>query len=434
MEDEEFLAYMTQRLDSGSISEDDYMKAIHKNNGQQTPPELIEPKQALFSSLNALEKLLAPESPPKVVVRSTKNLLLIYGFVDSAGSGFGGTFLRNEYLHYRIGTWSSEEKNNSSNWKEFRNLVDELKEANEKGLLNGATVIFATDNQTVEQALHKGNSSDKELYELVLEFRLLEMHSGAVFIVTHVSGKRMIAQGTDGVSRGSLNQGVTTGSPMLLFCPWNKSAFDVQPNLLTWLRNNMWSDLEPLTPEDWYERGHDLNGGYYDTKGFWRNNIKKGKYIWAPPPAAADACLEQLRIARLKRQNSFHVIVIPKLMTPLWLRQLWKASDFIFSIEAKHEFWSESNYESLIVGVIFPFLSFPPYCLQRTPRLCDVGRQLSRMYKESDVAQRNFLSKFCTRFKNISSLQESVVLDLLYFKHKYNISQCGRKKKRKREE
>ena len=42
---------MTQRLDSGSISEDDYMKAIHKNNGQQTPPELIEPKQALFSSI-----------------------------------------------------------------------------------------------------------------------------------------------------------------------------------------------------------------------------------------------------------------------------------------------------------------------------------------------------------------------------------------------
>jgi hypothetical protein len=53
--------------------------------------------------------------------------------------------------------------------------------------------------------------------------------------------------------------------------------------------------------------------------------VTSGKYIWAPAPALADAALEEFRIAQIKRQKSTHVLVCPRLMTPLWLKQLYKA-------------------------------------------------------------------------------------------------------------
>jgi len=46
-----------------------------------------------------------------------------------------------------------------------------------------------------------------------------------VIHVIHVSGKRMIAQGTDGVSRGFLMEGVMAGDDMLSICGSWKVCF-----------------------------------------------------------------------------------------------------------------------------------------------------------------------------------------------------------------
>jgi hypothetical protein len=67
----------------------------------------------------------------------------------------------------------------------------------------------------VEAALHKGNSLSKKLFDLTLEVRRLEMQEGARILVSHISSERMKAQGTDGVSRGQLKEGVSTGNEML---------------------------------------------------------------------------------------------------------------------------------------------------------------------------------------------------------------------------
>ena len=48
----------------------------------------------------------------------------------------------------------------------------------------------------------------------------------------------MMAQGTDGYSRGDLENGVATGSHMLDFVPLNVSAFERQSNLEAWLRES----------------------------------------------------------------------------------------------------------------------------------------------------------------------------------------------------
>jgi hypothetical protein len=83
------------------------------------------------------------------------------------------------------------------------------------------------------------------------------MECDAEIIVSHVSGSRMIAQGTDGVSRGLLTEGVTSGLDMLSFIPLHLSAIERSPSLKDWVSSWLGEGTEFLTPEQWFSRGHD---------------------------------------------------------------------------------------------------------------------------------------------------------------------------------
>jgi hypothetical protein len=104
--------------------------------------------------------------------------------------------------------WTTEESEESSNWREFTNVVETLEEEAASGKLDKCILYFFTDNSTVESALYKGTSSSRKLLELVIRVRLLETKHSITLHVVHVSGKRMIAVGVDGISRGLLNEGV----------------------------------------------------------------------------------------------------------------------------------------------------------------------------------------------------------------------------------
>ena len=67
--------------------------------------------------------------------------------------------------------------------------------------------------------MYKGNSTSPKLFDLVVRLKLVEVKRGVKVLVTHVSGKRMQAQGTDRVPRGSLREGVALGKEMMLYCP-----------------------------------------------------------------------------------------------------------------------------------------------------------------------------------------------------------------------
>ena len=103
-------------------------------------------------------------------------------------------------MHYRIGTWGHDEEDNSSNWREFENLVAGMEDAGKRGWLQGSIVLLATDNKVVERALFKGNSSSKKLFDSVLRLKGLQLVYSCKILVTHVSGSCMIVQGTDGIS------------------------------------------------------------------------------------------------------------------------------------------------------------------------------------------------------------------------------------------
>ena len=177
----------------------------------KSSPEKIQVVPRFHTCLKALWRLFEQEEAHLVLVRTKIVYLLLYGFADASGTGFGSTFLSEEGVRFRIGTWEKDVESNSSNWKEFENVVKGLELEGSKGLLTGASVFLATNNTTVEGCLYKGNSTSEKLFDLVVRMKSLELKYGCQILVTKVSGLRMIAQGTDGVSRGQWKEGVTGG-------------------------------------------------------------------------------------------------------------------------------------------------------------------------------------------------------------------------------
>ena len=53
-----------------------------------------------------------------------------------------------------------------------------------------------------------------------------------------------------------------------------------------------------LEPAQWFMEGH-----------------TRGTFVWVPPPAAAEVVVEQLGRAWLKRPESMHIIIVPRVMT-----------------------------------------------------------------------------------------------------------------------
>ena len=83
----------------------------------------------------------------------------------------------------------------------------------------------------------------------------------------------MIAQGTDGCSRGSMMEGVMYGQDMISFVDLTRSAVERHSPLLEWVR--AWTGrptLQPLTPEGRFEEGHGIKGGYLDKHKVWIPN------------------------------------------------------------------------------------------------------------------------------------------------------------------
>jgi hypothetical protein len=325
-------------------------------------------------------------------------------------------------IRCRIGVWGKDDETLSSNYKEFENVVQTVEEEARNGMLNGASLYLFTDNSTVEGALFKGNTPSRKLFSLIVRFRKIQISCDADVIVSHVAGTRMIAQGTDGVSRGLLTEGVNAGLDMLSFVPLHLSAIERNPSLHRWVCSWLGNDAELLEPEQWFSRGHSHDGGSYDENGFWRLKIRPGKFIWAPPPAAADVAVEELRKALIKRRDCTHVFLCPRLLTPQWRRQLNKACDLVLFMGAGSEIWPPEMFEPLTIGLVFPFLSVRPWQVRGTPKMLSLGRTLSGLLKDTNVVTRDILRKLCEQMWDLRFMPENVVRRVLYFAPNNSIS------------
>ena len=236
----------------------------------------------------------------------------------------------------------------------------------------------------------------------------------------------MIAQGTDGCSRGFLMEGVMAGDNMLDFVDLAKSAVERSPSLIDWIRSWSESNLVPLSPEGWFEKGHGMAGGAKDDRGVWiPAHVSKGHtFLWTPPPAAADVALEELCKARHKRTDTYHVVAIPRLMQPRWRRLFNKVCDFTFAVSPGSSFWPDAMFEPLWVGVVLPFTHHRPWCLKRAPKLVEMGRDLREVLPESEAKARNILCQLWSLPRRLATMPEHMASGVLHMPRPRKVSHC----------
>jgi hypothetical protein len=107
----------------------------------------------------------------------------------------------------------------------------------------------------------------------------------------------MITQGSDGLSRGNLSEGVMRGEEMTSFIPLHLSALERSEALKVWIAS--WFSLndrplEFLEPIDWYERGHDIKGSTKSFDGQWLPEYVAGCYI-LNMVSSARSCIHSVR-------------------------------------------------------------------------------------------------------------------------------------------
>jgi len=203
--------------------------------------------------------------------------------------------------------------------------------------------------------------------------RLLEKDTSMRLHVIHVSGKRMIAQGTDGLSRVDMTEGVMRGRPMGDFVPLHLNCVERQRNLKEWLLTLFpHGQGKHLTPKEWMEEGQHT----------------QGHFLWTPPPSLGEAVGEFVSKARHKRPESLHIIAIPRLYTGLWRRPLSREADFYFKIPVGSSLWEECQHEPLLIFVCLPFESHRPWLFRHGNKLDQVVRSMREEGMWEDGGER----------------------------------------------
>jgi len=356
-------------------------------------PDRVSSVPRLRSDINALLRLSQSESAPCRRIRPKFSASVLYGFGDASGTAFGATsqFQHSSDIHFQFGQWlTSVTKEESSNWREFTNLVEYLEERGAEGQLFDSEVFMFTDNSTAEAAFWKGTSKSRKLLDLVLRLRELEMQTGMILHIIHVSGKRMIAQGTDGLSRGDHSTGVMTGQSLTAFVPIHLDAFQRSPPLREWMEQVLSQcNAKFLSPEGWFE-----------------NHTAHDTFVWSPPPAAADVVVERFGIARHKRPNTLHVLLIPRLMTGRWRKMLAKHTDRYFRITWNPIWNMKDQFEPLLMFVALPFLPHQPRFQERSDLVDGLERALCdpELQEISPSSQRDLLCQLLGQARSLRSM------------------------------
>jgi len=346
----------------------------------EAPPE-VKATPGLVRDAKALLQFFAPEAPLLLPVRPRSKDMVAYVGGDASGNGFGaGTQIGGDRVYVQHGQWKEEDSKRGSNWREGANLANRLLRDIAAGRLDEREVWVVTDNRTWASVCNKGTSTSQQLYDLMIELRIAVRDHGIFLHVLHVSGRRMIKMGFDGLSRGDFETGVMTGKDVRDFLPLDEGAFEMAGKPLTsWVQSWMGDDWSPpLSPEGWFTTGH-----------------QPGTHVWAPPPAAALDALEQLSMARLKRPfEGTHVVLIPRLLyEEEWRRRFEKEVDVWFHMSTG-EAWPNFCCEPLVVGISFPMRREEPWLLRRSPPVVELGRAMQEVSKTSNLELGGVLREF----------------------------------------
>jgi hypothetical protein len=92
-------------------------------------------------------------------------------------------------------------------------------------------------------------------------------------------------------------------------------------------------DLAPLPPKYWFTLGHGVDGGHYNSEHCWMPTLSHlTTFLWAPPPAAAYAAIDELALSRYKRPHLRHLFICPRLCTHMWRKKLYKTANLVLDL------------------------------------------------------------------------------------------------------
>mmetsp|Transcript_3766 Transcript_3766/g.5136 ORF Transcript_3766/g.5136 Transcript_3766/m.5136 type:complete len:248 (+) Transcript_3766:5698-6441(+) len=242
-----------------------------------------------------------------------------------------------------------------------------------------------------ESSFYNGVSkTSKFFHQLIEPMRVLQMKGWIHPHVIWVAGRRMIEQGTDGISRGDLNSGALVGKDFLWYVPLHKSI------LVRWTKSREWWNAvvpEGKAGKDWF----------WIQPGMWGDNdIHKNyeQFIWTCPPCNADVCVECLTEVGRIWPFKTHIFLSPAIMTPQWRKQLGKASDILINIVPGVEFWPWNMFEPLTFAVIFPLFRHAPWKAETDYRLPKYKISLPKMFREGQKVMRSSLQQLWDEFED----------------------------------
>ena len=123
--------------------------------------------------MRGLRRLFHTREPLAVPVRPSDRGKLRYHAGDASAEGFAaGTQYPNQVLEGREGLWQPDFALGGSNLREAQNIVNHLLTEIKQGRHDGCEIWSASDNAVWSAVWHKGMSSAKHLFNLVLDLRL----------------------------------------------------------------------------------------------------------------------------------------------------------------------------------------------------------------------------------------------------------------------
>jgi hypothetical protein len=367
-----------------------------QGSSDDEPPVEVRPVARFIDDLTYLTQLTRADTPPRQLYRA-KHAAALFVIGDASGKAKGAVVVSQYGLDYESGVWTQHWRGKSSNVREAENLTDRLERLagelainvaerlealNESGALSDHEVFVLTDNSAFEGSYYKGHSTSKELSDIVFRLYKAQQTGGFILHVLHISGKRMKATGVDGLSRGDHTEGMLAGEDPMSFLPFHQGA-DTRSlgRVGKWVRS-WWRTSDrgpgPAQGQDW--------GGLplveIDQSNMFELKNVKAARLWLLPPAAMEVAIELLWEDKLAHPQWPHVFVVPRFMTHMWRRDLGKNADILFTVPAGVPFWGGTQFEPLIVAIIFPLAHVSGYTGPWAVKGTDMGAYYERALGE----------------------------------------------------
>jgi len=164
-----------QKSDGWKMTEVEIKHALGEGLGDlsqedKKAPERVHWVPRLKNDVEALQLFTSSDQLPKRTIRLAESQAVstVYTFGDASGSGFGGSTYDRGEVSYYSGHWNDSQSDQSSNHRELSNLILDLENMFNQGVLENTEVFVFTDNSTAEAAFFKGTSKSRLLFELIL--------------------------------------------------------------------------------------------------------------------------------------------------------------------------------------------------------------------------------------------------------------------------